>query len=341
MDFEKDLISVIVPVYNVSSQHPNALERLLGSLKSQTYLNSEFLIIDDGSTDDSGSICDKFAEEDSRFRIFHNENHGMCLARNFGLDNSRGEFIFFSDSDDSIHPQCLEIMHDLLAEHPECDMVIGLRSYVDIGKDEEPFEPITQPNYTIVDTDAAIRRVLHRKYGVWNRLIRRAITEKERFVNCRHEDFDYSCRMAANSRNVINLNEITYHYFQYEQSMGVTNAYMSYVNRLQTMQRVYHETIKDRFPHLRGEMLWYLYYQWIEMHKLSPLKKELEDELKRMKAGTWKDVMRSNLSFSKKCALQILTRFPDVANFAPLKYLRTHFNLFRITHYAEDRRDKP
>lgn len=92
------MISIIVPVYNTEKY----LDRCVQSILSQTYTDYEVLLIDDGSTDSSGAICDKYAAQDSRMRVFHKPNGGVGSARNLGLDNAKGEWITFIDSDDSV-----------------------------------------------------------------------------------------------------------------------------------------------------------------------------------------------------------------------------------------------
>lgn len=91
-------ISVIVPVYNVEKY----LSRCIDSILAQTFTDFELLLIDDGSKDKSGNICDEYAKKDSRIRVFHKENGGVSSARNLGLDNAEGEWILFVDADDWI-----------------------------------------------------------------------------------------------------------------------------------------------------------------------------------------------------------------------------------------------
>lgn len=100
----KQMISVIVPVYNTEKY----LDRCIQSILAQTYTNFELLLIDDGSTDSSGAICEKYAESDSRIRVFHKENGGVSSARNMGLDNAKGEWVTFIDSDDTIKEDFLK-----------------------------------------------------------------------------------------------------------------------------------------------------------------------------------------------------------------------------------------
>ena len=98
-------ISIIVPVYN-SEQ---TLNRCIDSILGQTYRNFELLLINDGSKDRSGEICDEYARKDSRVKVFHKENGGVSSARNVGLDNARGEWITFCDSDDYYNLDAFDI----------------------------------------------------------------------------------------------------------------------------------------------------------------------------------------------------------------------------------------
>ena len=92
------LVTVIVPVYNVEVY----LERCIKSIINQDYKNLEIILVDDGSKDSSGKICDQYAKEDSRIRVIHKENQGLGPARNTAMDLATGEFLFFVDSDDYI-----------------------------------------------------------------------------------------------------------------------------------------------------------------------------------------------------------------------------------------------
>lgn len=100
------LVSIVVPVYNVSRYLPQCLESVI----HQTYKNIEIIIIDDGSTDSSGLICDQYADADLRIRALHTENHGLAAARNLGIENAHGSFLLFTDSDDWIENNTIEVM---------------------------------------------------------------------------------------------------------------------------------------------------------------------------------------------------------------------------------------
>lgn len=116
---DKPLVSVIVPVYNCEKYFFNCMESIL----NQTYRNLEIILVDDGSSDQSGELCDQIRERDSRIHVFHQKNQGVSCARNSGLDNSTGDCILFVDSDDSLDRDMIEKMVARLLES-DCDLVI-------------------------------------------------------------------------------------------------------------------------------------------------------------------------------------------------------------------------
>ena len=100
----EDLISIIVPVYNVDEY----LKQSVDSILSQTYKNLEIILVDDGSTDCSGKICDEYAEKDCRVKVIHKTNGGQGKARNCGIEISSGKYLSFLDSDDFMESGCIE-----------------------------------------------------------------------------------------------------------------------------------------------------------------------------------------------------------------------------------------
>ena len=114
------LISVLIPVFNVERY----LSRCIESVIKQTYKNIEIILIDDGSKDKSGKICDKYAKKDDRIRVIHKENEGVSVARNLGMDSANGEYIIFVDSDDWIEQQAVELLFSQLSLY-DSDLAIG------------------------------------------------------------------------------------------------------------------------------------------------------------------------------------------------------------------------
>lgn len=108
-----DLITVVVPVYNVEKY----LGKCLNSLINQTYKNIEIILIDDGSTDNSGKICDQYKKKDSRIRVIHKQNGGLSDARNQGIEVAKGKYITFVDSDDYVELDYIEYLYNLIKKH--------------------------------------------------------------------------------------------------------------------------------------------------------------------------------------------------------------------------------
>ena len=112
-------ISIIVPIYNTEQY----LSRCLDSILSQSFTDFELLLVNDGSLDSSSAICDAYAEKDGRIRVFHKENGGVSSARNLGLDNARGDWVYFVDSDDEVLPNGVQTLADGISD--EVDIVMG------------------------------------------------------------------------------------------------------------------------------------------------------------------------------------------------------------------------
>lgn len=129
------LVSIIVPVYNIEDY----LHYCIDSILSQSYTNFELLLIDDGSKDKSGAICDEYAERDKRVKVIHKENGGVSAARNTGLDKGTGDYICFVDSDDYVHSEMLQTLVEVALDE-SCDFVTALEENVykiDFGQTQE------------------------------------------------------------------------------------------------------------------------------------------------------------------------------------------------------------
>lgn len=180
-----DKISVIVPVYKVERY----INRSVDSLLAQTYSNLEVILVDDGSPDSSGEICDAYAQKDSRIHVIHKQNGGLSDARNVGMDYATGEWIAFLDSDDWYDPTMLETLHSLCKSH-EAD--IGECSYRNFYLDGVVAETTCSAEVFEFTPAEAIESNLDWKYCkvvAWNKLYRRSITQGIRFpVGKLHED---------------------------------------------------------------------------------------------------------------------------------------------------------
>ena len=135
-------ISIIVPIYKTEQY----LQRCIDSILAQTFTNFELLLIEDGSPDNSGKICDKYALIDSRIKVYHKENGGVSSARNLGLDHATGEWITFCDSDDWVNKDWLE----LFILNSNTDMVIQ-SYYVSTITNPEKIKQLKNKNYSKIN----------------------------------------------------------------------------------------------------------------------------------------------------------------------------------------------
>ena len=122
---EAPLISVIIPVYNVEAY----IEECLFSVIEQTYHNIEIIIVDDGSQDKTGLICDNFADKDSRIKVIHKKNSGVAESRNVGVNVARGSFVLFVDGDDVADTQMIEFLYGLLLKNKADISICGIQYF--------------------------------------------------------------------------------------------------------------------------------------------------------------------------------------------------------------------
>ena len=207
---ELPLISVIVPVYRVEDY----LDRCIRSIAEQTYSNLEILLVDDGSPDGSGAICDRWAAKDSRIRVFHKKNAGAGAARNTALDAVSGDYIAFVDSDDYLHPNLYQHLYSLMkdgVEIAECE--IGMTE-----SDDFPMDDGTGAEILVCGTEEALR--LHIRDTVFcqtppNKLYRRECVGDIRFPegNLIDDEF-FTYKVLGNAKKLAHSSACMYAYRQ-------------------------------------------------------------------------------------------------------------------------------
>ena len=210
----KTLISVIVPVYNVKMY----LEHCLASISAQSYKNLEIIIVDDGSTDGGGAICDAYAERDSRCIVVHQENQGLWAARNTGQKIAKGDFIMFVDSDDYMHVDMINCLYDALIQNPQCEL--ALCNYkVTASFDEDTHTPFDN-NYRVLSQEQVLKvNNEGLMYVAWNKLYRRSLLEGLFARNYRiAQDIDFNIRVFARVNNVAFVDNECYFWIQREGS---------------------------------------------------------------------------------------------------------------------------
>lgn len=197
-------ISIIVPVYNVERY----LTKCLLSIINQTFKDIEIILIDDGSTDESGKICDDFAKKDRRIRVIHKENGGLSSARNKGLDLANGEYIGFVDSDDLISTNMYEILLKYLKLY-NTDIAIGgftnNKSNLFNGKE------IKNKNILYVKDNVLLYYLKNDGHSVWRRLYKRELFKNVRFeLGEINEDVLASYEVMKKCKSVVVIKENLY-----------------------------------------------------------------------------------------------------------------------------------
>ncbi len=229
-------ISVVVPIYNAEK----TLTRCVDSLRNQTYNNIEILLIDDGSTDNSGTISDSYAKDDNRIKVLHKRNGGVAAARNTGMDIATGEYITFCDSDDTVSPEYVEKLY-IAVKNANAD--IAICDFIKVGKDRLSLKSC-RISPGVYDSDSLRSHCLPSLLvgndkdnffpaitnNCWGKLFRKTILERNRKYF--FEDISFgedklvvlSCILDA-SKIVYLDNEYLYFYYMTENS--ITHKYSS------------------------------------------------------------------------------------------------------------------
>ena len=216
----KDLVSVIVPIYNVESY----LCKCIDSIINQTYKNLEIILVDDGSPDNCGKICDRYAASDERIRVIHQENGGLSAARNAGLKIMTGKYLMFVDSDDWLETRCVELLYGLLEKY-DADLAIG-----GVEKKEDESEKIiwttrsqSISNIIFDSKQDAMKDMFQNGCASWARLYKREIHENVLFpVGEINEDEAIVLKILDQCKKVIKTNEVIYNYRYRKRSITST-----------------------------------------------------------------------------------------------------------------------
>lgn len=214
------IVSIIIPIYNVESY----LCQCLDSVISQSFTNWECILVDDGSTDKSGSICDAYAKTDGRFHVIHQENRGSSAARNVALGEAIGRYVFMLDSDDWISINHLSCMLET-AEKNNADVVICAYKIEWIGNSEYVSNKPTELSGHSVTIDMFNGKI---HAGLWNKLIVRDVIEQNaiRFPKYNYYEDMYFSGILMNYVSTVAYSETaTYHYRMNPDSLSNSNDY--------------------------------------------------------------------------------------------------------------------
>ena len=208
------VISIIVPIYNIEKFLPCCIDSIL----AQTFTEWELILVDDGSKDTCGSICDEYATKDGRIRVIHKPNGGLTSARNAGLAMASGEWVMFLDGDDWIEPEMLEL---LLREGEETGADIVMGDFLFAYPDRDV--PYRLPDWDDCKTTSLNRYITSVWTCVWGGIHRRSLYEEHQLQSPQGvtycEDFHLIVRLCYFARKVVNVHRPFYHYRQQEGSV--------------------------------------------------------------------------------------------------------------------------
>ncbi len=204
-----ELVTVIVPVYNTEQQ----LERCVRSIQNQTYKTLEILLVDDGSTDRSPQICDELAKDDTRIRVIHKKNGGVSDARNKGLDEAKGKYIVFVDSDDWIEEEMIAVMVEKAGQH---QVPLVVCDYIRTGENRESTKDGKEQLFSsaqALETYLAEDENVRIPHSVWGKLFSRELIGDRRFpLIKRTEELLFSTEIFCEMKQCVYLPQTFYHY---------------------------------------------------------------------------------------------------------------------------------
>lgn len=237
--------SIIVPVFKAEAY----LDRCVNSILSQTMEDFELILVDDGSPDRCGEMCDAFARADSRIRVLHQTNAGQAVARNRALDLARGEFFAFVDSDDYIHPQMLEVLLSNARKHSAL-ISVGCCKIV---HDHSPCTAITRKDETSYTGPEFLRHCLlnsvdKKPWILCDKIFHRSCFDRVRMPEGRiYEDNSVVYKLLYEARCVVDCSAVLYYYYQNENSTMNQSFRLKHLDWLKVLEEMvpYFEEKKD------------------------------------------------------------------------------------------------
>lgn len=213
----KDKISVIVPIYKVEEY----LNRCIDSIINQTYSNLEIILVDDGSPDDCGKICDEYAKKDKRIKVLHKENGGLSDARNRGVEVASGKYVCFIDSDDFVNPLMIEVLYNNLIKY-KADLSIC--NYKQTSKSDIDTVNISSENTKVFEGASIMNNLYNDLYVVtevaWNKLYKKDVWKNIKYPFGKiHEDAYVIHHILNACKKVVYSDLKLYYYFERENSI--------------------------------------------------------------------------------------------------------------------------
>ena len=330
----QELISVIVPVYNVEKY----VERCIRSLTQQTYRNIEIIVVDDGSPDNAGALCDELSRCDKRIRVIHQKNQGLSGARNTGINEAKGAYLAFVDSDDWVQEDLLETLYKLLIEYNAQIAACGTEIVDDNGHIayfSDNLEEIkvfsTEEAMNELPLDEKIRNV------AWNKLYKKELFNDIRFpVGMIFEDIATTFRLIDKAKTIVYYGKPLYCYYKSESSILRSEFSAKWFDKV-TACKMRAEYYQEHHPEISDRVSLYYIRSVLNTLAYSSKKKKaykLDREKIRQDVICWiennSDLM---LPFTFRVAYRVLKAGLDLYDL-----IISHIYLFIVAHKQNDKK---
>lgn len=326
---EEDLISIIVPVYKVE----NYLSKCLDSIICQTYKNIEIILVDDGSPDNSGNICDNYAKKDSRIKVIHKENGGLSDARNAGLKIATGQYIGFVDSDDYIEKDMFETMYSLSKRY---NAEISIVSYNE-WKNGMILNNMDSGELDVYNKTEAIKEILidsKIQSYMWNKLFKKELFEDTEFpVGKNFEDIATTLKLFEKCEIIVRLEVAKYNYIRRDDSIIGNRSVKTYNDYLDVILDKY-LYLFNKYPEIEEynaynfiiNMIWV--YTIIIYYDINELYSKYDEYYKLFKklVVKYNSTLEKELDNYNKAILNMLMLNKDVS----IPAIKELYNSFRI-----------
>lgn len=246
---ENLLISVIVPVYKVE----NFLHRCIDSIRNQTYENLEIILVDDGSPDNCGLICDEYSKQDKRIKVIHKENGGLADARNAALDVMQGEFVTCIDSDDFVSEYYVENLYRAIKEK-DCDISASWFINYYEGDQIPQTGVVKNTEIELLTRLEAYKRMLYQdgfEISAWGKLYRSSLFNGVRYPFGKlYEDIPTTYRLMERTNKIAVIPQIDYYYFQRKESIAQSGFNAKKMDGVKHMNDL-RQFISDNYPEIK------------------------------------------------------------------------------------------
>lgn len=262
-------VSVIIPVYNVEKYIEEAIE----SVMNQTYKNVEIVVVDDGSTDNSGKLCDEIAKKDDRIKVYHTVNGGLSVARNVGLENATGDYLMFLDSDDFLELDAVENMYNAI-EEKDADYIIG--NYINTTESGEKWE---KPVFSYeefkpfqLSIEDSFNSFFIMNSSVCNKIFKKSFIDGLNLkfeVGLPAEDAIFTTYCFIKSTKVFYIPSLVFNYRQRKGGSISTSCSREYFDGINKAYRIIYENFRDNgrlayYRYFYGKSMNYMLYKFID-----------------------------------------------------------------------------